>query len=165
MKLNNMNSTQRMMRIMLIGMIALLAMTALLAQEATVAGASPFYKPGDTIRISITFDGSDVGDIHAAQVTIRNFAEPEKGQQGFNTVLNGGDSKRASRNTFEVSIKVPDIIASGEYRLHQIYITFEGGRPPVYYTMETDFKEKLLFHIKNSKHFEDPKITSISELR
>jgi hypothetical protein len=60
---------------------------------------------------------------------------------------------------------VPEVAASGDYRLQRIWITFPSGRPTVNYYMESDFQDRLVFHIENRKHFENPKMKSIRELR
>src|SRR5260370_22170305 len=145
-------------RIRLIGLIALLTASGAVAQQVSIATASPFYKPGDVIRLSITFDGPDLEAIHDVQTHIRNLAQPEKAQFGFETNISGAESKRVSRNTFEVAARILDSTASGEYRLDQIVVFYKAGRPNLTYTVDVEFKQKLLFHIKNDKRFENPTV-------
>jgi hypothetical protein len=129
-----------------------------------VATATPFYKPGDTIRLSVTLEGSDLDDILAVHANLQGLTETPHGQKGFQTTLNGGESKRVSPTTFTVELKVPDLISDGDYRLLYIQIDFKTNqRPSAYYYVTLREIPELHFQIRNPKHFENPIVKTITE--
>src|SRR5262249_23769740 len=133
-----------------IAMAIALATVPLRAQNAT--RVTPFYKPGDTLRLSVAFDGTNIDDIKDLQISLLfNDAQIPDNQRGFNTQPYGGESKRVSPTAFELSFKIPDNCATGNYYL-RLLATVNGRR--IFYSSPKDFDQRI-FRIENSAHFED----------
>jgi hypothetical protein len=84
-------------------------------------------------------------------------------QPGFNPQLAWGESKPTGPSTFEVSLKIPDNQASGDYSLTEISATI-GQNPSITlnYTLP-DFPERK-FRIDNPKSITKPTIKDVKEL-
>ena len=153
--------TQPIMTILVLATAILLVATGLQAQQVTAA--SPFYRPGDTIRLAIAFDGPDTAAITSVQIGLylTTGQVTAVGQRGFEAQLSGGNSKPTSvRGTFEVSLQIPSKAATGDYFL-KIQAVANGRM--IYYQSPNDFPQKI-FRIDNPEHFPEPTIKTITEL-
>lgn len=146
---------------LLIVAAVLFAATTLSAQQPTDLQVARFYRHGDMLRLAVTFDGPNVGDITAVQISLLfNGTQPPEGQRGFDGQLNGGESKRISPISFEVSFKIPEKCLSGDYRPRIRAVA--NGRV-IFYTSPKDFQEQI-FKIDDPVHFDEPTINSITRL-
>jgi hypothetical protein len=140
-----------------------MVLTLILSLAATAQG--PVYHPGQTIRISITFDGPDAKKIDRVAMSLSSAASPS--QPGFRTEIYSEDSKKTSPATFEVSYAIPDIQGSGDYQLNQIrvFASVETGGPQItlYYNSPTEFPART-FKIDNSNTLIKPTIKDVKEL-
>jgi hypothetical protein len=133
------------------------------APNALAQQVTPFYRPGDTLRLAIAFDGPDTAAITTVQIGLylTTGEVTTVGQRGFEAQLFGGISKPTSvRETFEVSFQIPPNAATGDYFLK---IQAVANHRMIYYQSPGDFPQKI-FHIDNPEHFPEPTIKSITEL-
>lgn len=120
------------------------------------------YHPGDMLRISVTFDGPDAGKIQRAAFAI-NTSESAKNQPGFAISLYTQESKLTAPNTFEISVKIPENQASGDYLLTMIRgFVAEPEVMLEYHNTSGDFKERT-YTIVNRDHLVKPTIKDIKE--
>jgi hypothetical protein len=128
--------------------------------SSSVKAQAPIYHPGDVIKIAVTFDGPDAGKISLAQISL-SVPKLSQGQEGFKTDIFPGESKQAGQNTFEVSYKIPENQASGEYQLGQIRATISQEAPiTFFYNAPADFQPKT-FTIDNPKTVIKPAIKDV----
>lgn len=125
-----------------------------------IGGGPQVFRPGDTIKISVTFEGPDAGNISAAQANL-TVPEIQKGQEGFKGEMFPGNCTPAGPNTFMVSFPIPENQASGEYKLEQLRATTAIKGTPItliYYSVEFPAKT---YRIENPNHIVKPKITDV----
>jgi hypothetical protein len=117
------------------------------------------YRPGDIIKISVTFEGKDADKITAVSMYLVN-SNPPTDQRGFQHDARSGDSKPTGPNTFELSYPIPDNIATGDYKLTDITASFYK---PAQVNLSYDVSEfpAKTFTIKNSKTLVKPKIKDV----
>jgi sporulation-control protein spo0M len=124
------------------------------------APAATEYHPGDTLKISVTFEGGDTDKITAVSMYLVN-SKPPVDQPGFQSDVRSRDSKQISPNTFEISYTIPENIASGEYHLNDITASFFKAADRVNLSYgPSEFPAKA-FTIKNSKTLVKPKIKDV----
>jgi hypothetical protein len=119
----------------------------------------PVYHPGQTIRISVTFEGPDAGKVDAARMDLST-PKCSDSQPNFNPSIYSGDSKPAGRNTFEVAYKITDTQCSGDYTLIQLRAGI--GAIEVIYKSPADFTAKA-FKIDNPNTLVKPQIKDVKE--
>jgi hypothetical protein len=123
---------------------------------------APVYHPGDVLRISVTFGGPDAGRITSAVINLTT-PSVSSSQPGFKADIYPGESKQTGPNTFEVSYKIPEIQASGEYQLDQIRAVVTVGRDApitLFYNPPADFPRKT-FKIENPNTLVKPTIKDV----
>jgi hypothetical protein len=98
--------------------LLIVATTSLIAQTGPVPmGIRQHYKPGDTIRYTVTFDG----DPNFDNVSIYFAAgQVSPDQSGLTNGFNAGRSKKSGPGRFEVEGEIPSNVASGTYRLSSV---------------------------------------------
>lgn len=129
----------------------------LMAQNAV-----PTYKPNQTITLSITFQGPDASKIKSAQ-WVANASALQPNQPSFSQQLDARDSKPgASPNTFDVSIKVGEEQATGEYEVQVIRAITDNPPLNLYYS-GTDVPARK-FRVENSLTFTKPSIKDVKVL-
>jgi hypothetical protein len=142
---------------------SMLAVLVLLFYGSAKAQETPIYKPGQTIRFSVTFEGADASKINSAQMFWDTPKAPDD-QPNFETSINtGGSSKKIpGQKAFELSYLVPSNQASGEYTLTQI----RGGVDSPSLTLQYPSQEipTLKLTIKNTQTFERPKVKDVKVL-
>lgn len=123
---------------------------------------TPVYHPGQTMRLSITFDGPDAPKISSVVIVCDTPKSPDS-QPNFSTQIYPGTSKQIGANTFEISYLIPDTQASGDYTLNQIRGVATVGSGPtqsnvtLFYQSPADFPGRK-FAIDNSQILQKPKI-------
>lgn len=124
----------------------------------------PVYHPGQTIRISVTFEGPDAERINLVYM---NLSIPQTSvlasQPGFKYDIFPGESKPTGPKTFEVSYKVPDNQASGDYPLGEIRAVINREAPIELRYSPEEFPRRT-FKIDNPNTLVKPKIKDVKEL-
>jgi len=139
--------------------------TGRISGQGGIGAGQVVYHPGQTIRISVTFEGPDVGKIKGIGMDL-SIPNGPASQPGFGTSIYSGDSKPAgSKNTFEVSYKIPDTQASGDYKLTQLRAEMSTGTGSVtvYYASPSDFSVRT-FTIDNQNTLVKPTIKDVKDL-
>lgn len=118
------------------------------------------YHPGQTITVTVTFEGKDADKIVSAAMNM-TIPEQPKDQAGFQNSFYSPASKNVGPNKFEISFTIPDLQASGDYKLDQIRaFAGPGSSIVLYYNPPVDFTTKI-FRIENSAKFDKPKIKDV----
>jgi hypothetical protein len=130
--------------------------------KAQTPAVAPEYHPGDTIKISVTFEGPDAGKISTAQINL-HVPSPLPNQLGFKTEIFPGESKSTGPNTFEISYKIPEDQASGDYALGEIRAILYPESPITLTYTPAEFTAKT-FKIVNPKTLVKPKIKDVKVL-
>lgn len=126
---------------------------------ASLLQAQTAYHPGQVIHVSVTFDGPYVVKIKGVQVVASIPTAPDS-QPGFKTEMFFTESKPTGPNTFDVSYRVPDNQASGDYPLKQIRASVTDSSLTLFYESEQDFTARIL-KIENVQSFVKPKIKDV----
>jgi hypothetical protein len=122
------------------------------------------YRPGEVIRISVTFDGPDASKIVAGNSYAELKTPVEPTQSGFQVGF-GSNSQKTGPNTFELSYKVPDNQASGDYELLRITATAEIGHDSrVNFDYIPPDIPVLKFKIENPNTVKKPRIKNVTVL-
>jgi hypothetical protein len=102
------------------------------------------YHPGQEIKITVAFEGPDAGKISLVQMSLQT-QDAASNQPGFLQSMDSGNFKTIKPNTFEISYKIPENQASGDYRLIQVRATIDRDAPiALYYRPPADFPVKTL---------------------
>jgi hypothetical protein len=152
------------MKFILLAAIAMAGGIQLNAQQ--VASATPFYRPGDTIRVAIEFNGPDVEDLAWLRVRFNRTSGEKDNQRNFIGTIDGDAKPGSEPKNWTAEIKVPDLASDGDYRLELIWARFKtANRPEITYSVgPSGALPDLRVQIKNQKHFENPKIKSLTLL-
>jgi hypothetical protein len=113
--------------------------------------------PGDPIRVLVGFKTP----ITPKQVMARfQLVVPlQTNQAGFSSLLDLREQKAISEKDYEVSGKVPDLLASGQYRLTQVYVTI--GDLTRSYNAGIDFHDNVTLEVANEQHSSFPDIDKV----
>jgi hypothetical protein len=117
----------------------------------------PAYRPHQTIRITVTFEGVDASKITGVQMLWDTPKAPED-QPSFATQIFPGNSNKVG-DSFEVSFEVPENQASGEYTLTQIRAVFGSPSVTLLYSAPDIPLRKLTIH--NTEKLEKPKVKDV----
>ena len=124
---------------------------------------APVYHPGDTIKVSVTFEGPDAAKITNVNMYV-NTEKAAPNQEGFEKDFRTNQFNRINPVTFEITYTVPQNLASGEYHLEDITVVLDQSAPIRFsYRSPTDFKPKT-FKIENPKTVTRPTIKDEKEL-
>ncbi len=124
---------------------------------------SPVYHPGDTIRVSITFEGPDAARITSAFMVLATSEPASDNQPGFSKQCQS-DSTAVSSTTVVLTCKILDNQASGEYKLTLIRAVINQSAPVAFeYAPPNDFRPKA-FKVENPNHVVKPTIKDVKEL-
>jgi hypothetical protein len=137
-----------------------LTVLVLLFNSSAKAQAPPLtYQPGQTIRVSVTFEGADASKINSVQMVWDTPKAPDN-QPNFPIQIYPGTSKKIpGSNTFEVSYEVPKNQASGDYTLSQIRGVVDSPSVTLFYSRPEIPERKLT--IKNTETLEKPKVKDV----
>jgi hypothetical protein len=136
--------------------VFVLAVAGMLAAQPAV----PTFHDGDTIELSVAFDGPDAAKITRV-VMNATAGEPAKNQSGFTNNVFPGESRPNGPNAFIVSFKIPANQASGEYQLGEIRAITDSNAPvTLSYTAVADFPATK-FKIENRNHIVKPTIKDV----
>jgi hypothetical protein len=133
--------------------------------RAQAPATSPIYVPGDTIKITITFDGPDAGKIICANLSAQLTSTPDPNQPNFSSSFGASECKLTAPNTVEISCKIAGNILSGEYELKSITATVKPGQEGnVNFNYAPPEFSALKFKITNSATIKKPGIKSVTVL-
>lgn len=121
--------------------------------------AQTIYHPGQVIHVSVTFDGPNIVKVKGVQVVAKIPTAPDS-QPGFKTEMFFTESKPTGPNTFDVSYRVPDNQASGDYPVEQIRASVSDSSLTLFYESQKDFPARIL-KIENVQSFVKPKIKDV----
>jgi hypothetical protein len=125
---------------------------------------APVFHNGDTVRVSVTFEGADAAKIDGIGVTANMAAQAGPSQAGFQNSFFCGPpkSKQTAPNTFECSFTIPDTQASGDYTVSEIRAyAHVVDQIQVFWESPADFPKKML-RIENSNKFIKPSIKDVT---
>jgi hypothetical protein len=142
-----------------------LAIVLLLFSCPAKAQAPVSYRPGEVIRISITFDGPDADKIRYANMSVSLTSKQDPDQSNFENSFRG-NSKLTGPKTFEVYYTVSDTLADGEYKLSMLTAILVIGQTSGQVAFNygpSDFPS-ITFKIDNPTKVKKPTIKSVTEL-
>lgn len=116
--------------------------------------------------MSVTFEGPDADKIEKADMVMRT-PRVETNQAGFSPDLATRDYKKVRPNTdtLELSFRIPDNQASGDYKLDVIRgITSGNNELVIQYNSPSDFSSPV-FSIESPRRFIKPTIKGVNEVR
>jgi hypothetical protein len=118
--------------------------------------AAPLARhPGDVIKYRLVFDGPNADKITHVTAAMGVRGPTPKDQAGFDNVFAASNVLPASPKTFELEIKVPLSIATGDYHLSFTAFATEGFGN---YADGQEFHTPPI-HIENPKNFTPPAVT------
>jgi len=129
----------------------LLTLSCIQAQEAKVLARHP----GDIIKFEIKFDGPNAEKITRVNGGLNLEGQIPNDQAGFVNSFGGNSTTPSSPKSFDLQLKVPDNIATGNYTLSLTGFAAEGYGD---YANGRDFMLPPI-HIENPKKFTPPSIT------
>jgi len=134
----------------------LVAVTSLAAQTGQgPTGVRQNYKPGDTLRYTVTFEGDpdfdNVGIYFAA-------GEVPPNQSGLTNSFGIGRSKKIGAGKFEVEGEIPGNAASGSYRLSGVQTRIAPNGAKNYDAAQ--FHETV--EVDNGAKYEFPPLRSVA---
>jgi hypothetical protein len=135
--------------------LLVMATASLIAQTAQgPMGIRQHYKPGDTLRYTVTFDG----DPNFDNVSIYFAAgEVPPDQSGLTNSFGVGRAKKAGPGKFDVEGEIPSNAASGTYRLSGVQTRIAPNGAKSYDAAE--FHETV--EVDNGVRYEFPPLKSI----
>ena len=116
------------------------------------------FKPGDTVRLMVIFK-TPVSLSHGSfefQLT----GQRQNPQQEFLPYFGGNNLAESSKTEYEISGKLGENVATGEYRLHVISVKSEGVQKT--YQRGKDFQSEIVIRINNPKHVLFPGIKDVT---
>jgi hypothetical protein len=146
---------------MLIFILAGFATATAIAQQ--VASVTPFVKPLDTIRLLVEFNGPDVSEIAWIRVRLALPSQQKDNQKGFTAAIDGDGQLNANTGNWSAEIKVPALVAEGQYQLEYVWVRFKSPTRPEIVYGRGDLPD-VKVQIKNQLHYENPKVKSVSIL-
>lgn len=118
---------------------------------------SQHFKPGDTIRYYVRFDGN--AEIEKVSLIFQLSSPLHKGQDGLNQSFGIDATTKTAPGVFEVSGRIPDA-ATGTFQLIQIGAVHTPESHT--YRYQQDFSDKIAIEIVNDSSFHFPDIKSIT---
>jgi hypothetical protein len=102
--------------------VFLIILTPFARAQSLTSVTADARRPGDTIRVMLTFDGPVKLSSASFHFNLIKLTEPA--QKSWPSWINGGTSKPLSNpNQYEISGPVQDFTASGEYRLDTVSVS------------------------------------------
>ncbi len=142
-----------MKRAVVVLAVVLFSAAVLAAQEPEVV-----FRPGDTVRIVVTFKSPVNLDSGACFFRFRG--ELQENQRGFGTEFGLHQLARISDTEYEFSGTVPPTSASGRWRLEIIDPSSEGVARR--YQFGQGFNKEVVIRIVNPKHVQFPDIEDVT---
>jgi hypothetical protein len=146
---------QRLAKLLLVGMFMALGFSA--------KAQTPTYHPGDTVTVSIAFDGPDADKITSAAWNLSTPKTPNN-EAGFSPSLYCSTSKVSGPKTFDVSCKIPNNQSSGEYQITELRGAVDSLGVTLFYERGTDEVPIIVIRIDNSHMLTKPSIKSVKVL-
>jgi|ERR1017187_655960 hypothetical protein len=127
---------------------------AVAAQDAPVV--TQHFKPGDTLRYLVRFEG--IPELSALSLSFGIRGTTKKDQAGFSGGFTLRDFKPLSTGGFEVTGVIPKEVGTGTYDLTQVYAT----HPPAARAYSQGELPKITIEIVNDAGYEFPPLKSIT---
>ncbi len=143
------------MRKMLLALVVALWTCAASAQAPEVGTV---YKPGDTVRIVVSF--KTPVSLDGGQFYFYLKGDPQENQKGFATEFGGSQFTMLSDSEYEIAGTVTNNLASGQWQLRVIDVGSQGARRR--YQFGADFGNEVLIRIVNPKHVRFPEIKDVT---
>jgi hypothetical protein len=136
---------------------AAMLMALILAFSGPANAQTPVYRPGQTIKITVTFEGKDAGRIEEVSADLRT-SETHENQPAFIVDLPSQGSHPTTPNTFEISVKIPENATSGVYKIVWFQCIIRDLRINFVYESPAP---SLTYKIENPNHIEKPTIKEV----
>ena len=140
-----------MARVLKVLVTCLLSLSVMQAQQA-----QPLARhPGDVIKYEIKFDGPNADRIKSVNAGLGLRTQIPKDQAGFAGGISENNIQPSAPKTFELSFKVPENIADGDYYLNFSALAAEGFGN---YSDGQEFNVPAV-RIENPKKFTPPAVS------
>ena len=143
------------MRKMLLALVVALWTCAASAQAPEVGTV---YKPGDTVRIVVSF--KTPVSLDGGQFYFYLKGDPQENQKGFATEFGGSKFTKLSDAEYEIAGAVSAAFASGEWQLRIVDAASSGVRRR--YNFGAEFTKEVVIRIVNPKHVRFPEIKDVT---
>lgn len=150
-------------RIIAVALIGLAIAATALAQQAEVSRIRTVYHPGDTITLSLVFDGPGAVQLHELRMTLT--APENKDQPGLAASIMTITSKKSGPEEFEVRYVIPESQATGDYNLIQVLARTAGPNPLTFSYDRTNNLPPLVVRIENDRRGVKPKLKAVTALQ
>lgn len=142
------------------------AIAVVVAFAFAVSAHAQIYHPGQTIKLSVTFDGPDAAKVQCGNVNINLTTEPNANQPSFNRGFGAANCKQIEPGTLELDCTIPDTTASGDYELQAVNISVPVGttNQSVGFSYRAPDVPALKFKIDNPNTLTQPKLKSVKVL-
>jgi hypothetical protein len=142
-------------------LLLFISIACVTAYAQGVSGVEKIVKPGDALHYYVAFDSPIKGEVTVSANLVLQ-TPIDGGQEGFARSWTASQSHKISETVYEVDTTVPaPNIASGLYRLTDVFIDFKQGGEKDYH-FGVDFKNDNTFRIVNDQHREYPNIKSVT---
>jgi hypothetical protein len=132
----------------------------ILLSAISARAQGPVLKPGDEIRLSVTFSGKDAGKITDAGGTIGTADQTHPDQPNFSASFSASSSHATGPNTFEMIFKIPENARSGTYKLLSIDVGVAKLGIGFHYNSPADFEART-YKVENPATIEKPSIKDV----
>ncbi len=132
------------------------------AQQAEVSRIRTVYHPGETLTLSLAFDGPGAVQLHELRMTLT--APENKDQPGLAASIMTITSKKSGPEEFEVRYVIPESQATGDYNLVQVIARTEGPNPLTFSYNRTNNLPPLAVRIENDRRGVKPKLKAVTAL-
>jgi hypothetical protein len=137
---------------------ALCASAILFVGSQALAQAPTAYKPGDLLTFTVRFDGDGIDKLNNANVHLDLMSPVHEDQKAFVKYLNVSSGNPTRPGVFDVSLKIPDFIASGTYTVRSV----STGTAYVNFTYNDDLPV-ITITVENNEHFTQPSLKSVEK--
>jgi hypothetical protein len=138
-------------------LVGLLAMAAIIAPAADTVDATLAYRPGDTVRVIVTF--KEALSLKSAMLRFYLQGALPAGQKVFTPIVDASSFTKLSDREFELTGKVGEHVATGTYQLSFINATDDAD-----FTRNFSAGQDLpviTISVRNDRRVEFPDITSV----
>jgi hypothetical protein len=115
------------------------------------------YHPGDSVRVAVSF--KEPVHLEGGRFYFQLQGALQSGQPGFGDAFQGSELKKISDTEYEFAGQIPEVTASGTWRLGFIDASMQGVSKR--YNFGTDFKKDVTIRIENPRHVQFPEIKDV----
>jgi hypothetical protein len=119
----------------------------------------PSYKPGDKLKITVTFAGPDAGKIINVGISLGLTTPRVSGQESLSGGV-GCTGTRVEGNKFEATCEIRDNTAAGEYSLEQITAGLHD--PDGSFTYAKNELPARTFKVENPRKLTKPELKDVT---